>query len=147
MNISSNIIYHDNAQINTSKTMSFHPDPEINRLNVLGEPLASCCFDPITGYYRDGFCHTGYEDMGLHTVCAQMTDDFLDFSKRTGNDLSTPRPELHFTGLKAGDFWCICVTRWVDAYQQHAAPLIKIQSCHQSVLQFVDLNILLEYAL
>lgn len=127
--------------------MSLHPNPEINRLNVLGEALASCCFDPITGYYRDGFCHTGKEDIGLHTVCAQMTPEFLEFSKQAGNDLTTPRPELGFKGLFAGDFWCICVLRWVEAYHHQVAPPIKLQACHESVLHFVELDTLMEYAL
>lgn len=127
--------------------MSYHPDPEINRLNVLGKPLASCCFDPITGYYRDGFCHTGYSDYGLHTVCAQMTVDFLEFSQQAGNDLSTPLPEVGFPGLKPGDFWCICVTRWIEAHQHLVAPPIKLHACHQSVLHFVELKTLMEYAI
>jgi uncharacterized protein (DUF2237 family) len=126
--------------------MSFHPDPEINRLNVFGEALASCCFDPITGYYRDGFCHTGYEDYGLHTVCAQMTVDFLQFSQRLGNDLMTPMPEVGFPGLKAGDYWCICISRWIEAFQQDVAPPVKLKACHQSILQFIDLDTLMEYA-
>lgn len=128
-------------------TMSIHPIPEINRLNVLGEPLASCCFDPITGFYRDGFCHTGQHDYGLHTVCAKMSDEFLQFSKRMGNDLSTPRPELGFAGLKAGDYWCICVLRWVEAFQHGFAPQIKLNACHASVLHFVDLDTLKDYAI
>lgn len=126
--------------------MSIHPDPNINRLNVLGEALASCCFDPITGYFRNGFCHTAPTDLGLHTVCAQMTSDFLNFSQKIGNDLITPVPEVGFNGLQPGDFWCICVTRWVEAYQAGHAPPIKIQACHQSVLSYVPLDILMDYA-
>ena len=107
--------------------MSIHPDPQINRLNVLGEPLASCCFDPITGYFRNGFCHTAVTDLGQHTVCAQMTSDFLNFSQKVGNDLITPLPEAGFPGLQPGDFWCICVTRWVEAYQAGQAPPVPFR--------------------
>lgn len=150
MKFASNIIYYDGSSpIHFSKQavfMSYHPDPELNRLNVLGGALASCCFDPITGYYRDGFCHTGYADVGLHTVCAQMTSEFLSFSQRVGNDLTTPLPEVGFPGLQPGDFWCICVTRWVEAYQHQVAPPVKIHACHESVLQFVELETLMEYA-
>ena len=127
--------------------MSIHPNPELNRFNVFGEPLASCCFDPITGYFRNGFCHTASSDLGQHTMCAQMTEAFLNFSKDRGNDLSTPVSEVGFVGLKPGDFWCMCVTRWVEAYQAGAAPLVKLQACHQAVLSYVPLHILMEYAI
>ena len=126
--------------------MSIHPDPKINRLNVLGEPLSSCCFDPITGYFRNGFCHTAVTDLGQHTMCAQMTSDFLNFSQKVGNDLITPLPEVGFPGLTPGDFWCICVTRWVEAYEAGHAPPIKLNACHNAVLHYVPLNILVEYA-
>ena len=129
-----------------SVPMSIHPDPNLNRLNVLGEPLSSCCFDPITGYFRNGFCHTATTDLGQHTVCAQMTSEFLNFSQKVGNDLITPLPELDFPGLQPGDFWCICVTRWVEAYGEGQAPPIKLQACHKAVLAYVPLNILEEYA-
>ncbi len=129
-----------------TKYMSIHPDPKINRLNVLGEPLASCCFDPITGYFRNGFCHTAVSDLGQHTVCAEMTSEFLSYSQKVGNDLTTPLPEVDFPGVKPGDFWCICVTRWVEAYQAGFAPPIKLQACHQSVLSYVPLDVLMEYA-
>lgn len=127
--------------------MSIHPDPNINRLNVLGESLASCCYAPITGYFRNGFCHTATTDLGQHTLCAEMTAEFLNFSLKVGNDLITPLPEVDFPGLAPGDFWCICVTRWVDAYQASVAPPIKLQACHQAVLSYVPLNILMEYAI
>ena len=127
--------------------MSIHPDPNINRLNVLGESLASCCYAPITGYFRNGFCHTATTDLGQHTLCAEMTAEFLNFSLKVGNDLITPLPEVDFPGLAPGDFWCICVTRWVDAYQAGVAPPIKLQACHQAVLSYVPLNILMEYAI
>lgn len=126
--------------------MSIHPNPTINRLNVLGQPLASCCYSPITGYFRNGFCHVSPTDLGQHTVCAQMTSEFLNYSQQTGNDLITPIPEIDFVGLQPGDFWCICVTRWVDAYQDGKAPPIKLEACHQSVLSYVPLDVLMEYA-
>ncbi|WEV47988.1 DUF2237 domain-containing protein [Acinetobacter sp. ESL0695] len=126
--------------------MSIHPDPKINRLNIFGEPLASCCFDPITGYFRNGFCHTSTTDLGQHTVCAQMSSDFLNFSQKLGNDLITPLPELDFPGLKPGDFWCICVERWVEAYELGQAPKLKLHSCHQSILNYVPLHVLMEYS-
>lgn len=125
---------------------SIHPDPSINRLNVFGEALASCCFDPITGYFRNGFCHTTPNDLGQHTVCALMTSEFLNFSQKVGNDLISPLPEVGFPGLKPGDFWCLCVTRWVEAYEAGYAPQLKLQACHQSVLSYVPMNILMDYA-
>lgn len=126
--------------------MSIHPDPNLNRVNVLDEPLASCCFDPITGYFRNGFCHTAPSDIGQHTVCAQMTSEFLNFSQKVGNDLIIPVPEVGFVGLEPGDFWCICVTRWVDAYEAGFAPPIKLQACHKAVLAYVPMHVLEDYA-
>lgn len=114
--------------------------------NVLGGPLACCCTNPITGFYRDGFCHTGPGDFGLHTVCAVMTDDFLAFSKARGNDLSTPHPEYQFPGLKAGDRWCLCVGRWVEAFEAGMAPQVVLEACHASALEFVNREDLEAYA-
>ncbi len=138
--------YHSQKPLHDLELMSIHPDPNINRLNVLGEPMASCCYAPITGYFRNGFCHTATTDLGQHTMCAQMTAEFLNFSQKVGNDLITPLPEVDFPGLEPGDFWCICVTRWVEAYQAGIAPPIKIQACHQAVLSYVPLDVLMEYA-
>lgn len=126
--------------------MSIHPDPKINRLNVLGESLASCCYAPITGYFRNGFCHTATTDLGQHTMCVLMTAEFLNYSQKVGNDLITPLPEIDFHGLEPGDFWCICVTRWVEAYQAGIAPPIKIHACHQAVLSYVPIDVLMDYA-
>lgn len=122
-------------------------DPRLNRLNVLGEPLSSCCFSPVTGFYRDGFCHTGTEDFGSHTVCAQMTSEFLSFSLQMGNDLSTPLPELGFPGLQPGDFWCLCALRWKEALEADVAPPVKLAACHAAVLAFIPLEALLAHAL
>lgn len=115
--------------------------------NVLGGPLAPCSFDPLTGYYRDGHCRTGPGDRGLHTVCALMTDSFLEFSKSRGNDLITPMPEYNFPGLKAGDPWCLCMGRWMEALDAGCAPRIKLDACHISVLEFVDLATLQAHAI
>lgn len=127
--------------------MSLHPSPQLNRRNVLGEPLASCCFDPLTGYYRDGFCHTGPQDLGQHTVCAQMTADFLQYSLLTGNDLITPIPALGFAGLQPGDFWCVCLERWLEAHAAGCAPPIRLSACHESILERIELQQLRPYAL
>ena len=96
--------------------------------------------DPVTGFYRDGCCRTGKQDMGLHLVCAEMTEDFLAFSKSRGNDLSTPHPEAHFSGLKAGDHWCLCVQRWKESFEAGFAPLVNLEATHISTLEFVDLE-------
>ncbi|GIW96682.1 MAG: hypothetical protein KatS3mg111_0015 [Pirellulaceae bacterium] len=114
--------------------------------NVLGTDLEVCSTDPLTGFYRDGCCNTGADDLGLHTVCAEVTEDFLRFSKSRGNDLSTPIPEYGFPGLKEGDRWCLCVLRWKEAYEAGVAPLVNLRATHISVLEFVDLEILKEYA-
>jgi uncharacterized protein len=108
-------------------------------LNVLGQPLQSCCQDPLTGFYRDGYCHTGPDDMGQHTVCAQVTEEFLRFSKQAGNDLSTPRPDYHFPGLLPGDRWCVCAARWQEALEAGVAPPVMLDSTHQNALQIIDL--------
>jgi uncharacterized protein len=108
--------------------------------NVLGTPLACCCTEPMTGYYRDGFCRTGPGDTGLHTVCAVMTADFLEFSKSRGNDLMTPAPEFQFPGLRPGDRWCLCFSRWAEALEAGIAPPVVLEATHSSVLEFVDLE-------
>ena len=107
--------------------------------NVLGTDLRSCCRDPLTGYYRDGYCRTGPGDTGLHTVCALMTAEFLEYSARAGNDLITPHPEWGFPGLTPGDKWCLCVTRWKEAFEAGMAPLVVLEATHSSALEFVDL--------
>ncbi len=114
--------------------------------NVLGTTLEDCSRDPMTGFFRDGCCNTGPEDVGLHTLCAEMTDDFLAFSKSRGNDLSTPNPMFQFPGLKAGDRWCLCVLRWKEAFEAGMAPRVNLQATHMSVLEFVDLEHLQQYA-
>jgi uncharacterized protein (DUF2237 family) len=106
--------------------------------SVLGEPLRPCCFEPLTGFYRDGYCRTGPGDLGLHTVCVEVTADFLAFSRSRGNDLSTPIPEYEFAGLQPGDRWCLCVTRWKEALDAGVAPQVVLASCHISALEFVS---------
>lgn len=119
----------------------------IRARNVLGSELKTCSTKPLTGWYRDGCCNTGPGDVGLHTVCARVTREFLEFSLRMGNDLITPRPEFDFPGLKPGDKWCLCVTRWIEAYQAGCAPLVDLEATHISALEFVDLEVLKAYAL
>ena len=102
--------------------------------------MVACSFEPLTGFYRDGCCKTGPQDIGKHLVCAVMTDSFLSFSKKRGNDLSTPRPEWGFPGLVAGDQWCLCVDRWKEALDAGVAPHIKLESTHLQALQFVSLD-------
>lgn len=114
--------------------------------NVLGGDLESCSTDPMTGFYRDGCCNTGRDDAGLHLVCAEMTDEFLKFSRNRGNDLTTPMPHYDFPGLVAGDRWCLCVLRWKEAYDAGMAPLVNLRATHMSALEFIDLEILQEYA-
>lgn len=111
-----------------------------NAKNVLGQPLQSCSVDPMTGFFRDGCCRSGAEDIGLHLVCSVMTDEFLAFSKARGNDLTTPVPQFRFPGLKAGDRWCLCVLRWKEAFEAGLAPKIVLESTHISTLEFVDLE-------
>lgn len=115
-------------------------------VNVLGDPLAPCSTKPVTGFFRDGSCNTCSEDTGSHTVCAIMTAEFLAWSKYVGNDLSTPRPEYLFQGLKPGDFWCLCAGRFLQAAEEGAAPRIKLTSTHRRALDIVPLEILMEHA-
>jgi uncharacterized protein len=115
--------------------------------NVLGTELQCCCTSPRTGFYRDGFCQTGPMDHGSHTVCAQVTTAFLEFSKSRGNDLSTPVPAYEFPGLNAGDRWCLCVSRWQEAFEAGCAPKIILESCHEKALEIVQLSDLKQYSL
>lgn len=115
-------------------------------LNVFGEPLIVCSTAPLTGYYRNGCCETGEEDLGTHTVCAIMTDDFLQFSLSRGNDLITPRPEWAFPGLKAGDRWCLCASRWMEAYRVGLAPDVVLEATHEKTLTYITLEELVKYS-
>ncbi len=115
--------------------------------NVLGGILIPCSVSPMTGFYRDGCCHTGIEDAGSHTVCAVMTEDFLAFSKQAGNDLSTPRPEFGFPGLSTGDNWCLCAARWEQARQAGAAPKVLLLATNQAALISCNLDDLSAHAL
>lgn len=115
--------------------------------NVLGEPLQVCCTAPMTGFYRDGFCTTGPEDAGVHVVCARVTAEFLEYTRAQGNDLSTPRPRFGFPGLKPGDGWCLCASRWCEAKDAGVAPPIDLAATHEAALQYVSLPELQEYAL
>ena len=115
--------------------------------NVLGGPLLPCSFAPLTGFYRDGCCHTGPGDRGLHTVCTRVTVEFLRFSRAAGNDLSTPVPEYGFPGLQPGDQWCLCVTRWQEALAAGCAPPVVLAATHISTLEFVALEDLQRHAL
>lgn len=108
--------------------------------NVLGQPLETCSLEPMTGYFRDGCCNTDVTDGGTHTVCAVMTEDFLSFSKACGNDLSTPRPEFDFPGLKPGDRWCLCAVRWKEAYKAGKAPKVVLEATHAETLGYVKLS-------
>ena len=116
-------------------------------LNVLGKPLAPCGLDPMTGFYRDGCCNTGYDDVGIHVVCARMTREFLEFSRRRGNDLSTPVPETGFPGLKPGDRWCLCAGRWKEALDAGVAPPVVLAATHEEALAVVALADLKRHAI
>ena len=115
-------------------------------INVFGDELIDCSNEPLTGFYRDGCCNSGEDDLGVHTVCVILTDEFLSFSKSAGNDLSTPRPEYMFPGLKAGERWCLCAARWVEAYRAGKAPLVVLEATHERTLDFIDLHELVKYA-
>lgn len=114
--------------------------------NVLGGELQACSYDPLTGFYRDGCCQAGAEDVGTHLVCARVTREFLEFSQRRGNDLSTPRPEWRFAGLRPGDRWCLCVNRWREALAAGVAPPVVLEATHHSALEHVTLEVLQQHA-
>lgn len=116
-------------------------EPE-DSINVLGHPLSPCSTEPVTGFFRDGHCNTCRADRGSHTVCAVMTEEFLAYSKYVGNDLSTPRPEYHFAGLKAGDHWCLCAARFLQAADEGCAPRVNLQATHRRALDIVPLEML-----
>jgi uncharacterized protein (DUF2237 family) len=115
--------------------------------NVLGGELQCCCANPATGYFRDGYCHMGPGDTGLHTVCAHVTEEFLRFAYERGNDLVTPHPEFEFPGLQPGDRWCLCVSRWSEALEAGVAPPVMLNATHASVLEFVALEDLMAHAM
>jgi uncharacterized protein (DUF2237 family) len=122
-------------------------DPHEHARNVLGERLQSCSEAPVTGFFRDGCCNTGPEDIGVHTVCALMTAEFLEFSRSRGNDLSTPMPEMGFAGLKPGDRWCLCAARWKEALEAGKAPRVVLTATHEATLEIVALADLKKYAI
>src|SRR5512143_4149398 len=120
---------------------------KLEATNVLGGKLEECCGSPVTGFYRNGACETGTDDLGLHVVCAQMTKEFLEFTKSRGNDLSTPAPQFGFPGLKPGDRWCLCVFRWREALDAGVAPPVILKATHVAALEFVTLEELKQRAL
>lgn len=122
------------------------PKPKPQK-NVLGGELKSCSEQPLTGFFRDGCCNTGPHDTGAHTVCAELTAEFLQFSKNAGNDLSTARPEFAFPGLNPGDRWCLCAARWVEAFEAGAAPRVVLESTHERTLDYVPLATLRRFAI
>jgi len=115
--------------------------------NVLGGPLALCCADPETGFFRTGFCQTSAQDHGRHVVCVEVSDEFLEFSSSMGNDLSTPRPEFGFPGLKPGDRWCLCASRWAEALAAGMAPMVILAATHEQALELLELSDLADHAL
>jgi hypothetical protein len=115
--------------------------------NVLGTELQPCSYNPLTGYYRDGCCNTGSDDYGVHTVCIRATEEFLAFSASVGNDLSTPHPEHGFDGLTPGDQWCLCASRWQEAFEAGMAPPVVLESTHASTLEWVELGNLAQFAI
>lgn len=118
----------------------------LDPINVLGGKLAPCSTDPVTGFFRDGHCNTCAQDQGSHTVCAVMTAEFLAFSKYVGNDLSTPRPEFQFPGLKPGDHWCLCAARFLQAADEGCGPQVDLAATHKSALEIVPLSVLQKHA-
>lgn len=128
--------------MSTTNGNGHYPKPR----NVLGGELQSCCTDPMTGFYRDGYCRTGADDTGRHTVCVIATHEFLAYSKSVGNDLSTPMPQYAFPGVKDGDKWCLCMLRWKQALEDGMAPQVVLASTHESALQVIEFEDLKRHA-
>jgi len=120
------------------------PDDKPPERNVLGQPLESCSQEPLTGFFRDGCCRTGPDDVGVHTVCAVMTEAFLEFTVAAGNDLVTPQPQWGFPGLVVGDRWCLCAARWLEAYRAGAAPPVVLKATSEKTLEVVPFELLQE---
>lgn len=120
---------------------------EVTDKNVLGSTLELCCSDPITGFYRNGFCQTGTQDIGTHVACARVTDEFLEFSKAQGNDLITPAPQYNFPGLKDGDKWCLCASRWTQALEASVAPPLVLEATHEKMLEYAEIEVLKKHAI
>lgn len=116
------------------------------QLNALGTELEECGLDPVTGFLRDGNCSTGPQDLGSHTVCAIVDEAFLEYSRSTGNDLITPMPEYGFPGLKPGDRWCLCASRWKQAYEAGCAPPVCLRATHERALELIELDVLKQFA-
>tara|TARA_B100000900_G_C19982652_1_gene474443 strand:- start:39 stop:455 length:417 start_codon:yes stop_codon:yes gene_type:complete len=133
---------HNNLQVGLHIEMIIE-----TKRNVLGGPLHSCCHDPKTGYFRDGYCRTDKTDTGSHVICAEVTAGFLEFSKSRGNDLSTPRPEYNFPGLLPGDRWCLCALRWKEALEAGVAPAVILEACDEAALRYISLKLLKEHAI
>jgi len=127
--------------------MSERPYTVLPPVNVLGTPLQGCSVEPRTGFYRDGCCNTGPDDVGSHTVCVMVNKEFLDFSMAAGNDLSTPAPQYGFPGLKSGDRWCLCAARWQQAFEAGVAPPVVLEATHQRALEHCSLDDLLRLAI
>lgn len=121
-------------------------EPEAS-INVFDEPLIACSNDPVTGFFRDGCCNTSEQDVGSHTICIEASQEFLEYSRFKGNDLSTPVPEFGFTGINAGDRWCLCAARWLEAYNDERAPRVFLQRTHKNSLEIVPMKILSKFAL
>jgi uncharacterized protein (DUF2237 family) len=115
--------------------------------NVVGGELLECSAEPLTGFFRDGCCATGPEDVGSHTVCVILTEEFLTFERRVGNDLSTPQPQLGFPGLRPGDRWCVCAARWLEAHESGCAPPVLLAATHERALELIEIDTLLAYAI
>ena len=118
----------------------------VESINVFGEPLEACSQNPVTGFFRNGCCDTCADDLGSHTVCVVMTREFLTYSLEKGNDLTTPRPEFEFPGLRAGDQWCLCASRWLEAHAAGKAPKLRLRSTHQAATEIIDIQTMRQYA-
>lgn len=130
----------------TLARMDMQTQPMDKSLNVFEEPLETCSETPVTGFFRDGCCNTSDADVGSHTVCVEMSKEFLEFSRFRGNDLSTPMPEFGFPGVKAGERWCLCAARWLEAYQHDMAPRVYLRRTHKRALEIVPMDILRRFA-